>query len=147
MPRHQNIPAAYLVLFKEQKTLLLRRKNTGFEDGNYGLVSGHVEKGESFLQCMVREAEEEAGILLKAEDLKVAHMMHRKSGLPEGDERVDAFVVARRWEGEIQNKEPHKCNELGWFELRALPENTIGYIRQALEHIQEGEFYSEQGWS
>jgi 8-oxo-dGTP diphosphatase len=30
--------AAYLLLLKDGKVLLLRRHNTGYEDGNYGTV-------------------------------------------------------------------------------------------------------------
>ena len=86
--RHQNIPSSYLVLIKDGKVLLLRRFNTGFEDGKYGLAAGHVDKGETFTQCIIRETEEEAGLLLKPEDLKVVHVMHRNSGANENNERV-----------------------------------------------------------
>ncbi|MFH1669466.1 MAG: NUDIX domain-containing protein [Candidatus Woesearchaeota archaeon] len=63
--RHQNVPASYLTLFKDDKVLLLRRFNTGYEDGNYSMVAGHVDPGETFTQCIIREAKEEAGIELE----------------------------------------------------------------------------------
>jgi NADH pyrophosphatase NudC (nudix superfamily) len=56
--RHQNIVAAYLVLKKKNKVLLLKRHNTGYEDGNYSVIAGHVEPGESFRQTIIREAQE-----------------------------------------------------------------------------------------
>ena len=59
--RHKNIPACYLYLKKNNQILLLRRFNTGFEDGNYFFVSGHLDGGESFTDAMIREAKEEAG--------------------------------------------------------------------------------------
>ena len=77
--RHQNVPASYLTLLKDNKVLLLKRFNTGYENGNYSMVAGHVDPGESFVQCIIREAKEEAGIQLDPEDLKVAHVMHRNS--------------------------------------------------------------------
>lgn len=144
--RHQNIPASYLTLMKDNKVLLLRRFNTGYEDGNYSMIAGHVDKGETFTQCIIREAEEEAGIFLKPEDLKVAHVMHRNSRTTENNERVDVFFVTRQWQGEPQNKEPHKCDDLSWFKLDNLPSNTIPYIRQALEGIKNRIYYSEHGW-
>lgn len=60
--RHSNIPAAYLTLFRDNKVLLLRRCNTGYEDGNYSMVAGHVDQGETFTQAIIRESNEEAGI-------------------------------------------------------------------------------------
>jgi 8-oxo-dGTP pyrophosphatase MutT (NUDIX family) len=144
--RHQNISASYLTLFKDNKVLLLRRFNTGYEDGNYSMVAGHVDSGETFTQCVIREAEEEAGILLKPEDLKVVHVMHRNSGTEENNERVDVFFIAEKWDGEIVNKEPHRCDDLSWFDLDALPSNIIPYVNQAIKGIKNKNYYSEHGW-
>lgn len=144
--RHKNVPASYLVLIKDNKILLQRRFNTGYEDGKYSMVAGHVDKGETFTQCIIREAKEEAGILLKPEDLKVVHLMHRDSGTEENNERVDIFFIADKWAGEIENKEPHKCDDLSWFDLDNLPNNIIPYIKQAIDCIKNKVFYSEHGW-
>lgn len=140
---HQNIPAAYLFLEKNKKILLLKRCNTGYEDGNYSLVAGHVDEGETFTDAVIREAYEEANIKLKAKDLKVVHVMHRKSI---DSQRVDVFFTTKNWEGEIINKEPHKCLELLWIDIDKLPENTVFYIKGAIKKIQSKIFYSEYGW-
>jgi hypothetical protein len=42
--------------------------------------------------------------------------------------------------------EPHKCDDLNWFEMDRLPDNTIPYIRQAIDCFRKGVFYSEHGW-
>lgn len=144
--RHGNVPASYLVLIKDNRVLLLERANTGYEDGNYSMIAGHVESGETFTQCIVREAREEAGIELQPQDLQVVHVMHRNSGTAENNERVDVFFTARRWGGQIINREPEKCGEMSWFPLDELPPNVIPYIRQALDSIANGVFYSEYGW-
>ncbi len=144
--RHTNIPASYLVLIKNSKILLLRRFNTGYEDGKYSLIAGHVDEGETFTQCIIREAEEEAGISLNSDDLRVVHLMHRNSGLSAENERMDVFFIASSWKGEITNKEPHKCSDLSWFEIDNLPDNTIPHIKQAIECIKNNIYYSEYGW-
>ncbi|MEK7637273.1 MAG: NUDIX domain-containing protein [Patescibacteria group bacterium] len=144
--RHQLIPASYLTLVKDGKVLLLRRFNTGYEDGKYSMVAGHVNEGETFTSCIVREAMEEAGIILKPGDLEVAHVMQRDSRDSENNHRVDVFFIARQWQGEPQIKEPDKCDDLSWFDLDSLPDNIIPYIRQALEGIKNKTFYSEHGW-
>ncbi|MDP3883113.1 MAG: NUDIX domain-containing protein [Candidatus Staskawiczbacteria bacterium] len=142
--RYKNVPSSYIVLIKDSKVLLQRRCNTGYEDGNYGIPAGHVESGESFTKGLIREIKEEIGIDLNSEDVKVAHMMHRYAG--ENNERVDAFFIAEKWEGKIENKEPEKCDDLSWFDINNLPENVIPYVRQAIDCINKKVFYSEHGW-
>jgi 8-oxo-dGTP pyrophosphatase MutT (NUDIX family) len=136
------IPEAHLLLIKNGRILLLRRRNTGYEDGMYGVVAGHLDGGESATQAMVREAFEEAGILLEPKDLTLAHVMHRRHL----DERVSFFFSAREWRGIPENREPEKCDDLRWFSLNALPENTIPYIRHAIACYEESILYSEFGW-
>ena len=112
-------------------------------DGFYSFIAGHVDEGESFTQGIIREAREEAGLELKVEDLRAAHMMHRNS---DDSVRVDVFFTAGQWTGTLENREPEKCSDLSWFPLDHLPENTIPYIKEALTSIQEGRAYSEYGW-
>lgn len=146
--RFKLVPAAYLFLVKNNKILLQRRCNTGFEDGNYGLVSGHVDGNETFRQALARETKEEIGINLRASDLEVVHMMHRieKSNPPEIRERVDVFLKAKKWRGAIKNMEPHKCDDLKWFSFDDLPDNIIVYVKFAIKNIRDKIFYSEFGW-
>ncbi len=144
MERHKNVPSSYLILIRDNHVLLQRRFNTGYEDGNYGLVAGHVEKDESFTHAMIREAREEAGIQISPENIRVIHVMHRNCG-PE-HQRVDIFFAADEWDGEIRNMEPQKCDDLSWFPVDDMPTNIIPYIRQAIERVRSGEHYSEYGW-
>lgn len=141
--RFKLIPTSHLILIKDGKILLSRRFKTGYEDGNYSIVAGHLDGDETFIQAMVREAKEEANIDIVVKDLKVVHVMHRKSP-PE--ERIDFFIKASKWKGELEIMEPNKCDNLKWFSIDNLPANTIPYIRQAIENIKNEVYYSEFGW-
>lgn len=87
--------AVHLFFLREDRILLLRRFNTGYEDGNYSVVAGHVEAGETVTQAAIREAVEEVGVTLEPDDLQIVHVMNRKSK----DERIDFFIVVRHWGG------------------------------------------------
>ena len=142
MARFQLIPEVHLVLRRGEQVLLLRRFNTGYDDGRYSLVAGHVDGGETARAALCREAREEAGLHIAPEDLALVHLIHRRSD----GERLSMFFSAARWQGEPRNLEPHKCSELGWFDAAALPEPMVPCARHALAHIARGSVYSEFGW-
>ena len=136
--------ASYLILIKDRQVLLARRYQTGFEDGKYSLPAGHVEAGETSTQALIREAKEEIGVTLAREQVRVSHVMHRKTL---DREYVDMFYIAEKWSGEMENKEPDKCDDLSWFPIDQLPETTIPYVKRALENSFNGTAYSEYGWT
>ncbi len=135
--------AVHLFLVQDSKVLLLRRYNTGYEDGNYGVVAGHLEGDEEIVAAMVREAREEAGIEIPPSALQVVGVMHRRSDT----EYVDFFLAASSWSGDIRNMEPEKCDELAWFQLDSLPDNVIPYVRKGLSNYTRGQWFDSFGWS
>jgi 8-oxo-dGTP diphosphatase len=134
--------AVHLFLIKGEETLLSCRANTGYMDGWYSVIAGHIEPGETVARAVMREALEEAGLTLRPEDIEVAQVMHRR----DGEERIDFFVRVHAWDGEIVNAEPHKCTDLDWFPLDDLPENTVPYVRQALFNYRQGRWFDSFGW-
>ncbi len=135
--------AAYLILIKDGQVLLLRRANTGYQDGNYSLVAGHLDGAETAKQCIIREAKEEANLKLGPADLDVVHVMHRYRT---DREYIDIYLKTDTWEGDITNKEPDKCDELKWCPLKNLPDNMIPEVKLALENMKKKVFYGEIGW-
>jgi len=140
--RDTAVPAVYLVLKKDGKILIARRCNTGYEDGKYQVPAGHVEAGELPVEALVREVEEEIGIQVSPEDLQFVHVSYRPKHDPTGS-RVDFFFTAFRYEGEVTNKEPHKCDDLRWAAPNELPENMSPHVLNAIQHIERGERFSE----
>ena len=83
-------PAAYILLEKEHKVLLILRENTGYMDGKWGLPSGHVKKGESPAAGGIRETVEEVGVRVSNRDFTFAHVMYQARD-ELNDERVHFF--------------------------------------------------------
>jgi ADP-ribose pyrophosphatase YjhB (NUDIX family) len=140
--RFKLIATVHLFLIKDDKVLLLRRYNTGYEDGKYSVVAGHLDGGEMVKAAAIREAREEVSVEIAPQDLRVVGVMHRRSD----DERIDFFLVASTWSGEIINAEPDKCDRLAWAEIDTLPENMIPYVRQALDNYRRGQWFDSYGW-
>lgn len=135
--------AVHLFQMQKHKILLLRRFNTGNEDGNYSVIAGHIDGNETVYSAMIREAFEEAGIVIAADDLRPVQVMHRKKP---GGEYIDYFFVCEKWENAIENKEPDKRDDLTWVEIDSLPVNMVPYVRQALENYKLGLSFAVFGW-
>ena len=106
------------------------------------MVAGHIEGGEDLKTAMIREAREEAGIEILRSNLEVVGVIHFKGNI----EYLHFPLEASVWSGEITNMEPDKCDELKWFGIRDLPDNTIPYVRRAIENYCNGIWFGSIGW-
>ncbi len=113
--------AAYVFLKKEDKYFFLRRVNTGYHDGLYGVPAGKLDVGETIYDCAIREAKEEAGVTVSRDDLTFLGTAQRfdptSSKYPHW---IDFFFSAEVWEGTAQNMEADKADDFGWFTLDEL---------------------------
>src|SRR5690242_13282304 len=108
--------ASYLIFRKDGKLAFVLRSNTAWMNGYYGLVSGKVEKDESFRQAAVREAREEAGVDIEPEDLKQVLVMDRNESSDDDMTWVDVYFEASKWKGEVRNNEPEVHSSLDWLD-------------------------------
>jgi ADP-ribose pyrophosphatase YjhB (NUDIX family) len=83
---------------------------------------------------------------MRKEDLERVHVMHRRQRELGDERRVNFFFVAKRWRGEPRIMEPDRCDDVRWFMLDGLPENTIPYVRQAIDCFRKNIKYSEYGF-
>lgn len=116
-----------LILEKDNKVLLIRRKNTGYMDGMYGFLAGHVEEGESFRQALARETYEEGKIIVKEEELEYVCAIRSKER-----NYINFFFRTDKYEGIPVINEPDKCDEIRWIDINNLPENMIPNDKRAI---------------
>jgi 8-oxo-dGTP diphosphatase len=137
--------ASYVILRQaEQIAFVLRAR--GWMRGYYGLISGKKEKEETPTQAEIREAEEEGGVVIQPENLSSVLVMSRHEK-DSGQEWIDFFFEASKWQGDIHNAEPTAHKELALFARNDLPDNIVPSVRFALEAIEAGKIYAEYGWS
>ncbi|MGH3359400.1 MAG: NUDIX domain-containing protein [Nocardioidaceae bacterium] len=136
------IPASYAVLrrgVRRDEVLLLLRRNTGYRDGHWALLAGHVEPGESAYEAAAREAYEEATVRVRVEDLTPLTTYHRtQRGAGPIEQRCDFFFEAGTWTGDPVIAEPQKCADMRWWRLDALPEPISPHERTVLGWLAEG---------
>ncbi|UKS29161.1 NUDIX domain-containing protein [Paenibacillus sp. HWE-109] len=135
--------SVHVLFYQDEEVLLLKRQNTGFQDGNWSVVAGRMDGDEEVIAAAIREAREEAGVVIEPEDIEIIGVMHRKNTTSEW---VDFFLKAHSWQGEIRNQEPEKCEQLKWFPAKQLPDNMVSYIRTALDNKQQGVWFESVGW-
>jgi 8-oxo-dGTP pyrophosphatase MutT (NUDIX family) len=141
-----NIIGVHLYLQRDSEVLLgLRHPNSAYAANKHHFLAGHCEQ-ESAVACLIREAWEEAALLIEAEDVEFVHAVHLLDA-PGTQPRLQLVFRAWRWKGEPRVMEPDKCVSWGWWHADALPERTVSYTRAAIDGIRHGRNYTEMGWS
>ena len=140
------VTVALILLDDKNRVLLLKRTGTGWSDGYYSLVAGCVDGDEPVTQALIREAHEEANLLIKPEWLTFGSVIHSKVPNRRIVEAIDFFFIAKRWENEIVNNEPHKHSDLGFYPLDNLPGPILPFIEFGLKQALAGNKFGEFGW-
>lgn len=130
--------AVYLIGLRGDQVLLGKRQNTGHMDGHWSLVAGHVQEGEACTQAMLREIEEECGLLLQPHDLQLIGAMHHLSS---PFDYTNFIFKADLSQHNPINREPNKCEQLAFFPITALPSPMAPYIITILKNS-----FSEEKW-
>jgi 8-oxo-dGTP diphosphatase len=105
-----------VALISEGKVLLGKRKGS-HGAGCWSFAGGHLEFGETVEECAKREVWEETGLV--ATSLILGPWTNN---VIEGTKHyVTLFVFVPRFTGELELKEPEKCEGWHWFQWRQLP--------------------------
>jgi 8-oxo-dGTP diphosphatase len=95
----------------------MRRGSHG--GGTWSFPGGHLEFGEDVEACAKREAEEETGATISI----VRRGPFTNDIFSElSSHYVTLFVVAEHVSGNIEAREPEKCERWEWFDWKGLPQ-------------------------
>ncbi|MFF9286437.1 NUDIX hydrolase [Streptomyces griseosporeus] len=140
-----NVVGVHLCLERDGQVLLgLRHPDSAYAGGSWHVLAGHWE-AESATDCLVREAYEEAGLVIDTADVDLVHIVHMRDQ-PTDRPRIQLFFRASRWAGTPELREPDKCVRWEWWNVKDLPDPIVPYTRAAIEGIRAGRIYTELGW-
>lgn len=122
----------------------LRHPESRYAGDTWHYLAGRCEQ-ESATACLVREAQEEAGLVIDPADLELVHLVHVVDG-PGGQPLMQLVFRAHRWKGVPRVLEPDKCLTWRWWAPHELPDRLVPYARTAIAGIAEGRVYSQMGW-
>ncbi|MFJ3533542.1 NUDIX domain-containing protein [Streptomyces sp. NPDC090132] len=131
----------------DRVVLLQRSENAKFAQGMWDLPVGKSEPGEPITGTAVRELYEETGLTVKAESLKVAHIIHGAWGVESPHGFLTVVFATHEWTGEPQNREPHKHSQVRWVDVEAIPDAFVDTTSSALRrYLAGGPQVSLNGW-
>jgi len=114
--------------------LLLVKRRRAPEAGHWGLPGGKVEFGETLVEAVAREIQEELGVVIAVGDLVcIVDQIDRLEVTHWVAPTYRATIVG----GEPSNREPAALEAIGWFEHDNLPSPLTLATRRALE-VQKG---------
>lgn len=137
----------HLILKRDNNILLLKRSHSNKLWGNHWhCVTGKIEVGESPYEAIVREAQEEVGIVVSDLELVTAVSINEPSILSEGRRfyGLELFFLYNLREYDTPfNKEPSKHSNIDFFDIDNLPEKIIPGVKVGIENYRSGIRYSD----
>ena len=118
-----------VLIFRNGQILLGKRK------GSHGAATwappgGHLDAGEAFEACAIRETAEETGLVI--DQLRHADFTSNIFA-DENKHFVTLFVEAQQVEGDPEVLEPSKCEVWQWFDWDDLPQPLFAAFKSLLE--------------
>jgi 8-oxo-dGTP pyrophosphatase MutT (NUDIX family) len=138
----------YLVLHDQRGRILVGLRSSIVKTcpDMWAVPCGLRETGESAQAAMIREAAEELGIAIAAEDLDFVHLADVANSY---GPTTSVYFAAGRWSGPVGNREPDKCRELMWIDPAGpYPQPFVAHVELVLRHLAGGRrgSYTETGW-
>lgn len=129
-----------VMIWKDNKIILGKRKGS-HGDGEFSMPGGHIEFGESFKDCAIRETKEEAGINIKnIKFLGVANIFQY-------EERQDVLInFTSDWESGVEITNPNeRIGEWAWYSLDELPSPLFYPTAILIDSYKKGiNFYDKE---
>lgn len=141
MKDNENRPKVGLgivLINKEGKVLIGKRK--GSHAQKYSIPGGHLELGETFEQCAIREIKEETDLDV-TNPVVIGVTNNLETFKEEGKHYISIIVLVTEFIGELKNMEPDKNEEWLWCNPQDLPQPHFDASSLGVQCYVEGKPY------
>ncbi|WCR57092.1 nucleotide triphosphate diphosphatase NUDT15 [Rickettsia asembonensis] len=130
MTNHPRIGIGILI-FNNRNKILLGKRISSHGESSYAAAGGHLEFGETFEECAIREVLEETNLIIEnPQFIAVTNDVFEK----EQKHYVSIFLKAHCLnEHELQNLEPHKVENWQWFAIDNLPSSLFLPLKRLIK--------------
>lgn len=119
-----------VVLFNESRQVLMGLRKGGHGGGTWSFPGGHVEFREEPEQAAIREVLEETGLRLsQVHRYPLQQWVSTQFGPQKHYITLIFGAYLQDCEGDVEVKEPDKCERWEWFHPSALPEPLFEPIK------------------
>eukprot|EP00775_Hariotina_reticulata_P013099 gene13100-13227_t len=137
---HGTVGVGIGVIVQRGEDILLGIRQGSLGEGEWALPGGHLEHGETFEECAMREVLEETGVAIHNVQFAAAENVLFESGahyvviFMHGEAALDAEAVVL---------EPHKCRGWSWVRWEQLPSPLFKPLQQLVDHGLDGAIQHE----
>ena len=129
--------AVHMIIWKDNKILVQKRKGYKLWPGYYALTAGHIDEGENQYDALKREAKEELGIEIDINNIINSYAVLRRNFFKIDGKQlepyIDYYFEINEYKGIPKIMEEDKCEELIWVDVNNLPKPFINYEGAFLE--------------
>lgn len=123
-------------IVRRERDLLMVQRSRGFGEGSWCFPGGHLEPGETIVECAVRELLEETGVhgeepqvILVTDPMEIANY-HMQIG-----------VAMTSWSGDPVVVDPTECRAVEFIPLDNLPTDIFPPSQDVLRKLLAGVLY------
>ena len=125
-----------VLIFDDQNRVLLGKRIASHGISSWAPPGGHLEFGETFEECAIREVEEETGLKVKKADF---YCLTNDIFKQDGKHYISIFMkIDLPYNQSVCNIEPDKIEEWKWFSLNDLPDQLFVSFQNLINNQMYG---------